>query len=147
MPGWRTGNVRAGASSARQQAVSNARAGEHSASVRLPLVARPDRDVSNLKRIPRISKPSTDPLTAGAGGVLLLVLAAGGQYLGLRALATGCIHIMRGRHGPGVLHCAPETAYWVATTWSLMLGVALAITGWSLVKLARRGRRGGEARH
>ena len=83
-------------------------------------------------------KPYTDPFTARAGAAVLLTIAAGFLFVGVRALGTGCISLMRGRHGPGVLHCAPETAYWVATTTLLLLGPAVALVGWRWLRVARR---------
>jgi membrane protein implicated in regulation of membrane protease activity len=90
-----------------------------------------------LKQAHRQSKPLTDPVTATVCGLLSSVLATGGLYLGFHALATGCIRLMRGRHGPAVTHCAPETSYWVATTISLVLGAALVVVGWKFLHLAR----------
>jgi hypothetical protein len=79
----------------------------------------------------------TDPLTARVVGVVLLVIAAAGVTLGAHGLATGCIRLMRGRHGPDVLHCAPESSYWIATMLSLALGAAVAIGGWAFLRMAR----------
>jgi membrane protein implicated in regulation of membrane protease activity len=93
-----------------------------------------------LNQVHRQSKPLTDPVTATVGGLLALALAVGGLYLGFHALSTGCISLMRGRHGPAVAHCAPETSYWVATTVSLVLGAALVVVGWKFLQLARSAR-------
>lgn len=83
-----------------------------------------------MKQAFRQPEPFSDPLTARVVGGALLALAAAGVALGANALSTGCIRLMRGRHGPVVLHCAPEPSYWIATLLSLALGAALAIGGW-----------------
>ena len=93
-----------------------------------------------MKQVDHQSKALTDPTTASVGGLLSLVLAAGGLYLGVHALAIGCISLMRGRHGPTVAHCAPETSYWVATAISLVLGIGLVVVGWKFLQLARSSR-------
>jgi len=52
-------------------------------------------------------KPLIDPATTRGGAWLFLVFSAAESFLGFKALASGRIRTMRGRHGPGVLHCAP----------------------------------------
>jgi membrane protein implicated in regulation of membrane protease activity len=93
-----------------------------------------------LNQLNRHSRPLTDPVTAGVGGLLALALAGGGLYLGFHALSTGCISLMRGRHGPAVAHCAPETSFWVAAIASLVLGTVLVVAGWKFLQLARSAR-------
>ena len=97
-----------------------------------------------LNQADRPNKPFTDPMTASVVGGLSLVLAAGGLFVGSRALVTGCVGLMRGRHGPSVQHCAPETSYWIATGLSLLLGIVLVAVGWKFLQLARS-RRGAPA--
>ena len=86
----------------------------------------------------RRPKRYTDPFTASAGAGVALVIGAGFIFAGIHALATGCISLARGRHGPGVLHCAPETSYWTATTVFALLGCALLFASWKFLRLARR---------
>ena len=93
-----------------------------------------------LNQADRQPKPVTDPMTAYAVAALALVLAVGGLFTGSRALVTGCIGLMRGRHGPSVQYCAPGTSYWVATGVSLLLGILLVAVGWRFLQLARRRR-------
>jgi membrane protein implicated in regulation of membrane protease activity len=71
---------------------------------------------------------------------VFLLIAAGALLLGSHALGTGCIRLMRGRHGPGVLHCAPDPSYWIATTLSLLLGALLVVVGWKFLRIARSAR-------
>lgn len=93
-----------------------------------------------MDRTSRQSKPLTDPLTARVVGGVLLLIAAAGLMIGANALDTGCIRLMRGRHGPGVLHCVPESSYWIATMLSLALGIAVAIGGLKFLRHARSAR-------
>ncbi|MGN2254355.1 hypothetical protein ACFWZ4_13330 [Frateuria sp. GZRe12] len=94
----------------------------------------------------RPSKPFTDPLTASVVGGVLLLIAAAGVLLGANALATGCVRLLRGRHGPGILHCAPEPSYWIATMLSLALGTAVAVGGLKFLRIARSARNANAAR-
>lgn len=84
---------------------------------------------TRLNRPARVSKPRTDSFTARAGGLLFLLIAAGELFVGIRAAATGCIRTMRGRHGPSVLHCAPDPWYRGMTAVALIMGVALVAIG------------------
>lgn len=99
-----------------------------------------NRAPAPLNKANRQSKSITDPITAHAVGVLSLALAAGGLFVGSHSLLTGCIGLMRGRHGPSVQQCAPEISYWVATCLSLLLGLLLVAVGWRFLRLARSGR-------
>lgn len=83
-------------------------------------------------------KPRFDPFTAGAGAAVLSVIAVGFFFVGIRALTTGCVGLVRGRHGPSLAYCAPETAYGVATVVLLLLATVLALVSLWLLRLARR---------
>lgn len=85
---------------------------------------------------------SVDPFTATAGACLLLVIAAGFLSLSVHALATGCIRIRPGHHGPGVVHCSPESSYWIATLSLLVLGLAVIPACLRLFGHVRRSPRG-----
>lgn len=84
---------------------------------------------TRLNRPARVSKPRMDSFTARAGGLLFLLIGAGELFVGIRAVATGCISTMRGRHGPSVLHCAPDPWYRGMTAVALIMGVALVAIG------------------
>ena len=89
----------------------------------------------------RSPKPCIDPFTARAGACLLLVIAVGFLCLSIHALATGCIRLKYAPHGPGIMHCAPETPYWVASLSSLVLGSALVFVCGKLLRIASNGSR------
>ena len=93
-----------------------------------------------MKQQARKPKTFTDPFTARAGGLLFSVFSAAEFFLALKALASGCIRTMRGRHGPSVVHCAPEPWYWGHTAIAIVLGVGLAVVAWKLFRVARRAR-------
>lgn len=59
-------------------------------------------------------------------------------FVSIRALTTGCIGLVRGRHGPSLAHCVPETAYGVATVVLLLLATVLALASLWLLRLACR---------
>ncbi len=88
----------------------------------------------------RKPKPFTDPFTARAGGTLFSVFSAAELFLALKALFSGCIRTMRGRHGPSVVRCAPEPWYWGHTAIAVILGTALAVVACKLFQVARRAR-------
>lgn len=83
-------------------------------------------------------KPHVDPFTARAVALVLFAIATGMLAVGGNALASGCIGLMRGRHGPAVLHCAPTTAYWVATSAAFVVGVIGAFAGMCCWRIARQ---------
>lgn len=93
-----------------------------------------------LKPAARASKFLADPATARGGAWLFFVFSAAEFFLGFKALASGCIRTMRGRHGPGVLHCTPDPWYWGHTAIAFLLGAGLAVVGCKLLQLARRAR-------
>lgn len=94
-----------------------------------------------MDRPTRTAKPFTDPFTARAGGSILLVIAAGEFFVGVKALFSGCIRTMRGRHGTAVLHCTPDRWYWAHTAIALFMGTALIIVVGMLLRYARRPRK------
>ena len=91
---------------------------------------------------PRRTIRPVDPFTATAGACLLLAIAAGFLSLSVHALATGCIRIRPGHHGPGVVHCSPESSYWIATLSLLVFGSALIPACLRLFGHLRRSPRG-----
>ena len=91
-----------------------------------------------MKPPARASKRFIDPATARGGGWLFLVFSAAEFFLGFKALVSGCIRTMRGRHGPSVLHCTPDPWYWGHMVIAFFLGAGLAVVGWKLLRLARR---------
>lgn len=86
----------------------------------------------------RPTRPFIDAFTARAISLICLVIAAGMLGVAADAFATGCIGVMRGRHGPSVTHCAPERAYWVASWTLVVVGLAGAAVSVFLWRVARR---------
>ena len=84
----------------------------------------------------RHRSPRVDAFTAKAVACTLLVIAGGFFAVALHALATGCIRLGSGPHGPWLPYCKPDQPYWVAIAALLVLGCVLVLACGKLWKLA-----------
>ncbi|WP_407275982.1 hypothetical protein [Halothiobacillus sp. DCM-1] len=87
----------------------------------------------------RTSKRSTDQFTTKAGASILFVIAGGFLFVAFNAFTTGCTSLTGKSQGSGVLHCMPDSSYWTATISSLVLGCALVVASWKLLRRAMKG--------
>ena len=83
----------------------------------------------------RTPKRSTDKFTARAGAGILLIIACGFLFTAFDALISGCIKLgVKNNHVSGVLHCMPDSTFWTATISVLVIGCAVVIASWMLLR-------------